>query len=449
MNLGTFIVVVLGTIFATFALGDFDARERQVGWVSFAAHLAASLVFWLLNVYFFEGADPEMFRSFGADLAKLLDLDLARFGPEVLRLALHLETHLPFDVTGNGSSTGTMSAVSGFLAYVFGPSLLTQGILVGAGAWFGQLCLYRVARRELAPEDRRPALLGLLLVPSVIFWGSGFVKEAIVMACFGPLVLSSYLLVRSRNPLYLVGIAVGGTGVGMLKAYTLLAYVIAIAGFFYSDRALRAGGPVRVRPMYLLLAGAIAVGGVIAMGKLFPQYEVTSMPEALANTQQTWTAAESHGIGSEIAVLGNAEARSVSQQLAFVPMAFVNALLRPSVFDVRNGTSFVAAVENTLIFLSFFALFRATTRRGLLDGLLRTPLLASGLVFVLVFACGIGLTTSNLGSISRYRAPMMPFYVTILLVLRERLRRTSVVPRVALMVSRRLPAARGRRAAQS
>jgi hypothetical protein len=38
--------------------------------------------------------------------------------------------------------------------------------------------------------------------------------------------------------------------------------------------------------------------------------------------------------------------------------------------------------------------------------------------FTLALALGTGLATTNLGTLSRYRAPMMPFFFTLLLVLR-------------------------------
>jgi len=39
--------------------------------------------------------------------------------------------------------------------------------------------------------------------------------------------------------------------------------------------------------------------------------------------------------------------------------------------------------------------------------------------FVLVLALGTGLSTANLGTLSRYRAPMMPFFLLLLIILRE------------------------------
>ena len=63
--------------------------------------------------------------------------------------------------------------------------------------------------------------------------------------------------------------------------------------------------------------------------------------------------------------------------------------------------------------------------RALVPGIVaRSPFLFSAVVFCGVFGLGVGLATANLGTMSRYRAPMMPFYVTTLLILRQRGRQT-------------------------
>jgi hypothetical protein len=105
-----------------------------------------------------------------------------------------------------------------------------------------------------------------------------------------------------------------------------------------------------------------------------------------------------------------------------VPIALVTALFRPSIVDVRNPPTFFAAIESTLLALGVLSLFGADGRATVRRVFLRVPLLVFSGVFVLVFAIAVGLATSNLGSLSRYRMPMMPFYATMLLVLRERMR---------------------------
>jgi hypothetical protein len=417
MDFSVVVIVVLGGVFAVIAVRGLDLREQRNALVAASLHVLGAFAHWAIGEFYYVLSDTHGYHDFGFQLAKLLDFNFTRFAPEILNLLLHREANLPFDPYGPGSGA-TMGAFAAILIFLQGPSLLAMDITTSFFSWFGQLCFYRVARQELEEGDRMAGLIGCFYVPSVIFWGAGFSKEAIVLGFFGILALSTYRLLRNRSLPSLVGVVVGGVGVAMLKPFTLFAYVLALAAFIYADRAWREGAPIRIRPAYLVLAGAIAVGGIVAMGSLFPEYAPDNIAESFADRQEAWT----QGEGGSTIELGSGKARTPIQQLQFAPIALVTALFRPSLVEARNGPTFLAAIETTLLVLGVLSLLgiegRATVRRVFF----RVPLLVFSGVFVLVFAIAVGLATSNLGSLSRYRMPMMPFYATMLLLLRERMR---------------------------
>jgi hypothetical protein len=425
--LSPLLVILVGTIAAVVVIGGLDVRERWYAMLAFAAHVVCSFAQWAIVEFYYGISDVHGYQDEGAQLARLLDYDFAHFAPEVLKLALHMGNALPFEAFGDGSSTGTMSAFAGFCSFVAGSSPIALYLLVSWFSWFGLLCWYRIARAELEPGDRKAAAIGFLGVPSVVFWSAGFVKEAFVVGFFGVLGLSTYRLLRGGGIPYLFGVILGGVGIAMLKPYTLFGYVIAVPVFIYAQRAWRGGGPIRIHPAYLLLAGALSVGGVAAMGSLFPEYSTGRVAETMAYTQEVWQQGADRGVagGSSIDI-GSGEAKTIPQQLKFVPLALVNSLFRPVVFEARNAPAMGGAIENGLLLLAvLYLLAGGATRKVVRETLLRSPLLLSGIVFVFVFATGVGLATSNLGSLSRYRMPMMPFYVTPVLVLLRRSREAS------------------------
>lgn len=69
-------------------------------------------------------------------------------------------------------------------------------------------------------------------------------------------------------------------------------------------------------------------------------------------------------------------------------------------------------------------------RRPLVRRVTANPALMFSIVFVLVLGLGTGLSTANLGTLSRYRAPMMPFFLLLLLVLREPESKTLASPKL-------------------
>ena len=73
----------------------------------------------------------------------------------------------------------------------------------------------------------------------------------------------------------------------------------------------------------------------------------------------------------------------------------------------------VNSVEMTVILYMVIMAFVRTGRVALLRWAWRSPDIMASLAFVLSFSFAVGLATTNLGTLSRYRVPMMPFYIYV------------------------------------
>jgi hypothetical protein len=86
----------------------------------------------------------------------------------------------------------------------------------------------------------------------------------------------------------------------------------------------------------------------------------------------------------------------------------------------------VAALENgVFLLLSLRAVVQVLSVRGGVRTVVRAPLFLSSMLFVLFFSLAVGLATPNLGTISRYRLPALPFLVGVLVIC-ESCRREAV-----------------------
>jgi hypothetical protein len=97
-----------------------------------------------------------------------------------------------------------------------------------------------------------------------------------------------------------------------------------------------------------------------------------------------------------------------------IPPAITAGLFRPFIWEARNPVMLLSGLENLLFIgltlrmifsLGFFGFF---VRIG------SNPLLIFSVVFSLFFAFSVGLTTSNFGSLVRYKIPCEPFYLGML-----------------------------------
>jgi hypothetical protein len=103
--------------------------------------------------------------------------------------------------------------------------------------------------------------------------------------------------------------------------------------------------------------------------------------------------------------------------LAATPGALVVSLFRPFAWEAPGVLGLLAAAENTvLLLLTVRAVALLRRRRGALREVLRAPMFLTCLVFVVLFGIGVGASTPNLGTVSRYRVPLLPFFVGMLAI---------------------------------
>jgi hypothetical protein len=420
------LVIVIGGALAMGAVRSYTPRERGLILASFAAHVVAAVAQVLITREYYGGGDMMVYFVTGTLIADVVSYDPGRFLPEVWGLLVHNDIELPFYVMGAGGSTGTMSGISGLLQIVLGPSIYAVCMGLSVAAFFGQLALYRVFR-ELFPDSVWQRLvIATMLVPSVVFWSSAILKETIVMAAFGWVVLGLHRFVQGRRLVGLALILVAGFWVAMVKAYVLFALALAAVVWWYWRRALESTGGqgVAIHPVYLTLGAVAGVGMVVGLGELFPRFALENVTQEAASLQQLGAQV---GGGSYYQVGGDQPQRSVVGQLAFAPLALLTSLFRPFVFEVRNATMAMNALETAAFAGLLVKAVTAHSWRGIRHQLTRSPTLMFALVFVLTFGVAVGLTSTNLGTLSRYRIPMVPFFAALLLLWNAR----SAAPKVA------------------
>jgi hypothetical protein len=188
--------------------------------------------------------------------------------------------------------------------------------------------------------------------------------------------------------------------------------------------------------VYLVLGSALAVGGIVLLGQQFPEYAADRFSTRAYEMQQI-----GRGIrGGSNFVLSGEVPTTLGGQLVYAPIALLAALFRPAIFEVSNLLMLANALETTVLTLLFGRILFTRNIGKVWRQIADDPFLVFCVVFVLAFGIAVGLTSTNLGTLSRYRSPLLPFFAMTLLVLGTRRRAPSRDAR-AETVQARVPGA--------
>ena len=329
--------------------------------------------------------------------------------------------------------------------------------------------------RQMTPHKERLLFAGVFLMPWVMFWGSGVLKEPLLFLGLGMFLFGVKSWADSgisvRNTLLM---AASILFLLTVKSYALVALLPGIVALGIARHS------TRIHPAFIFLGIYVLTGGLgVVFGKILPEQDVlqrfaqkqhdfnmlarggtyvrqTEAPndtlyipahhhsdltfsedrgavmvmkdvssrkwnEAYTDhsTETTITKGERFEVLLDYGRTGSAISiprldGSVLSTLKALPMAMVNALLRPFPQDVTSPLMLIAIGENILLLL---LLVLALARMD--KALLAQPLFWLCVSFAIAILILTGLVTPVIGAIVRYKVPALPFMAAALLALRR------------------------------
>lgn len=407
-------VAVVGALILAVYTSRTSRWEAGVLWLSWIAHAVSAVAMVLLTKYFFGGGDMIAYHREALVYADLLRGDSAYFS-DILLYSIGQNPQNPMLFLA-GTSTGAMFGAGTFLSVLLGGSLYAICMLIAMCGLAAKYMIYKGLAISLPARCHRATLVVCMLLPSMVFWTSGLLKEALAMIGMGPLCLGSALLVQRKR--FLVGgvlILLGGFIISIYKSYILFPWLLVVGIWFYWQRTLASKGTIRLlsQPIYIALAFGVAFGGIILLGEVFPRYSFARVTDEIAQLQSLGQRIS----GGSNYVIADAPARSAGAQLALLPVGLIFSLFRPLPFEARNFALLLNVAEMIVVLWLWWRLFRVRPLRQTIRTLFTSPVLVASLVFVILFGAIVGIATTNIGTLSRYRIPMMPFYIMLLAVL--------------------------------
>ena len=280
----------------------------------------------------------------------------------------------------------------------------------------GLVALYKTFY-PIMTDKPKELCIAVFLIPSVVFWTSGVLKEAIIVFALGFLL---YYLFQAMNDQkgklnnYMF-FALAALLLVMTKMYVFAALVPAIISLF----VVKATGH-----NHLFLKFVIVHGLLFYIG--FHTYFIHKEGDViwfLHQKQQGFIhTALSLKAGSYFDI--NYLKPTIYSLIKNSPQAILNTLFRPHLLESKSVIILISAIENTFLLvltvLSFFFFKKPESKTHIY--------LVTAISFVLVLSVLIGVLTPVLGSIGRFRIPITPLYVVILLLILDKEQMLKKIP---------------------
>ncbi|MBW6497811.1 MAG: hypothetical protein K0B09_05455 [Bacteroidales bacterium] len=374
----------------------------------FLLKVMAGAIFILIYTYYYESRTADVYRYFNE--GKVMFGALWRDPLDFLRMltgigadAPHLQSYyakMPYwwdpelyPVYNDNRIMIRYNAILNLLSF---GKIHVNSVIANFISLAGFVAIYKFALNHIDKSKIAWLKYGIFLFPSLLFWGSGLIKEILLFPLLGFFVYFTDRLIYGQRlkPWQYFGLATIVALFMLLKVYVLLLLLPCLLAFYLS-------GKTKLRPglvFLMVIAGAVML--VSITGLLFPQLDPYSILAKRQNFYMRFSVFVSAGSLIHEVLLEPSLASIVS----YIPHALFNVLFRPHLLDSFNPIIMMAAMENLLILVMIGLMAYWSVKNKSMDRIVWL-----GIWFTLVLFVFIGITTQVYGTLVRFKIPALPF----------------------------------------
>lgn len=247
----------------------------------------------------------------------------------------------------------------------------------------------------------RVLFYAIFLIPSVLFWGSGLLKESFILFGLGFLLLSLQQLFIHFKWYYLIIILLSFIILLYTKYYVLAALILPLSSYLIYNKIMLNKLIISYLFAFILL---LSLAFIAWISKGFNPFDL------IVNKHQEFFRFNTiYPSNSSFEMPYLIDWWSV---IKHTPNAWVNTLIRPYLWESKSPFVLISSLEN-LIFIGLLILAMLFPNRKNVNWFYVVFCLS----FVMVLFSIIGLTIPIFGALVRYKVPGLPFLAIALLFL--------------------------------
>jgi hypothetical protein len=392
----------------------------------------------LIYTKYYNGGDTTAFFKGSVSMIKLFSKSSETFF-SIMGDNLTKENYSEFDSdTGwpfyyKESGSFTVIRFTTVIQFISFNSYIVSSIVLASISYAGIWRLFRLFC-EIFPSMHKQFFYSILLVPSVLFWGSGILKDTYTLMAASWFTYSFYkvFVKPDKVTINVIMMLIMAYVMIKIKPYIFIALMPGTLLWFAFERVNRVENwllKILTGPFLVVFTSVLGYLLLTNLSKDFGQYSSTE--NILYKAQNTQFDLKQSYYGGNSFDIGEFDA-SATGVIKKLPAAIMAGLFRPFLWESKNFVMLIAAAENTvLMLLTIFLLFKLGIYR-FYKVISREPILFFSVIFSLFFAFSVGLTSANFGAMVRYKIPAVPFYLSSLLIINNFYRQKREAEKAAL-----------------
>jgi hypothetical protein len=316
------------------------------------------------------------------------------------------------------TSSYTVARIGALFGLFCGTTYMPMAITFAFFAFMGIWAMFRTFV-SIYPGLSKELAIAFLFIPSTVVWGSGFFKDTVCMFGLGWLTYSTFRIFINRDYSIrnIIMLVFSFWLISVVKIYIILAFVPALAIWLLTTYTKKISSSAL---RFLLRVGfaALTIVAFFFFTQVFAEelnkYSLERI-ERTATETRWWLSTASGDEGSNYD-LGEFDP-SIGGMLLKFPQAVAVTLFRPFPWEAKKVIVLLSAAE--ALFFVFFTIqaFRKSGFGKTIQLVRHDPTLLFCLVFSLIFAFAVGISSFNFGALSRYKIPCLPFYASLIMIL--------------------------------
>ncbi len=382
-----------------------------------------SIAFTVYHAYIYGGGDTFGYYKTGETLTKIffnspVDYFKLTFGSLESNFELVKQTNWLWadEIMWTSEANYFSGRLAGFIEIFTFQTYLPTCIVFSLISYWGIWKCFRFFNRFF-PNKEKIMAISFLFFPTLVFWGSGLGKDSISLGAICGMVVCAYqiFIFRERILKNILGFLLTIFVLFIVKAYIPIAFLLPLTisiAFTYLGTIKSGFAKVFVFPILLILLAGIALLFINYVQSNFLAAGLDSFTERIvASNQNLQEAGSAFDLG-----IKPENVNSIADMGPFFPKAVIATWYRPWLWEAKNPAMLLSAFEGTfLTLLSLIILVRGYIIKTFYI-IISNPVLSPLFIFCILFSGLIGLSTSNFGTLVRYKIPMLPFLVVTLLM---------------------------------